>query len=151
MKEKQSEAVRDINRSAVFKEPKIELADGRGTKATSLMVVPDSILYFDSHAVELQRVPWSEVDAIRFVSRKRGSLDGLGFGFLAGAACGAILLIVYRNDSQHHTSTEDAWATIIGSGIVALGAVVGMFVGAVVGHRNIYRFEQVNDNRDQSP
>jgi hypothetical protein len=94
--------------------------------AVNLTVDPDSVTWH-AEAGGLQRVSWSQVESIRFVSRGPGVLDGLKTGALVGLVVGLPA------------------GPLAVAGAVAWGVVLGTAIGFGVGHKDIYRFEQFND------
>jgi hypothetical protein len=134
----QSRAIFDINRTAVFETPKVKLADGRSVKVAGLEVVPDSMFYFYSRAVERQQVSWSQIETITFVDHGGGAIDGFKIGFVTGAVCGAFIAYLLGSEGQ---TTEIQWGSVaVGAGIAVFGSVLGSIVGVGVGHRHVYRF-----------
>lgn len=136
------EASRSLSGKTADHDATLILTKGRGPKARGVLVSPDSTSWLDAQTGELRTVPTAEVREIRIVSHGKGALQGLGIGFLVGALAGAVAGYAGGDDPPGWFSMTAAQkAGIGGVALGGLGALIGPFVGAGVGHRDIYRFE----------
>ena len=69
----------------------------------------------------------------------RGAAIGGTWGFLIGAAIGALYGLSEGSDSKSRSETDPIFATFGGVAVGALGWLVGMPIGAVKGTDDIYR------------
>ncbi len=113
----------------------------RVTTSRSLHVAPDVVTWIDPASDEIRSVSPSELVSVQFLSRGRGALEGLGFGFLVGTVVGAALGAAVTSDDCF---TESDPCPIGGAvvGIVLFGvpsAGVGALVGVARGARYVYK------------
>lgn len=89
-------------------------------------------------------VPTADVFAIRLEkkNRGRGALEGLGLGF-AGGVGGALVLGIAAVVSEEDTGfiSPAAAMAIVAGGLGAIGGLLGLPIGAVIGSKKKYRLE----------
>jgi hypothetical protein len=100
----------------------IEFRDGTLEKARSINVRSDLTYFVDVKTGTAHHVPSARIREIRFrgVGRWRRALAGLGIGFAAGVASGALL--------------DDGGGTYGFLFLAGIGETAGVVVGALVGH-----------------
>ena len=121
------------------------LTNGEEYNCDNLLIKEQLVYWIDSHSGATQSVPTNELYKILAKNHGKGALEGLGYGFLGGFALGAIVGIV-TTDPDHKTSgfvdltprnySEGALGYGIGFGIPA--ALIGLPLGAIAGHQDIY-------------
>jgi hypothetical protein len=94
----------------------------------------------------LSAAPTASVKNISFRQHGRGALEGLGIGFLAGMVPGAVAGAVLAGFSERSTCS-DAGCFIPAAAIGALftgaaaGVLLGLPIGAAIGHRTTIEFD----------
>ena len=155
VRERQAGSFSRINRLARRKQVLLTLADGRALKVSSLQATPDSTSWFNKDTDRFETVATAEIQEIRFVKRGKGALQGLGLGLLTGAVLGAI---VARGEVTVNGATDEQLCgeegdpflcyyavttkAALAVSMVGLGSLLGPIVGAVLGSKEVYRFNQ---------
>jgi len=88
-----------------------------------------------------------EVRAIEVRRPGRGAIEGLGLGLLSGAAIGAISGYIEGGDPPSGCMvfvcvplTAGEKAVVAGTVLGLSGALTGLLIGAIIGHRDRYEF-----------
>lgn len=104
---------------------------------------PDWTSWIDPATQTGVKVETREISSIKFMSRGKGALDGLGIGLLTGALVGITAGLSGGDDPPGLFSwTAEEKATIGGIFLGALGALVGLPVGTAAGSSDIYRIDK---------
>ncbi len=120
----------------------VVLLSGEQVRARSLHVAPDVTTWVDPKNGEVRSVPTAEVASVRFTSRGRGVLDGLGIGFAVGIGIGALLGAA---DSGIFTPANGALFGAIFFSVPGTG--IGGLVGLAVGSKTKYVVRQPTRDR----
>lgn len=118
----------------------LQLRSDERIQARSVHVAPDVTTWIDPATGTTESISTSELEAIRFKSRGRGVLEGLGLGLAIGAGVGAVLGAVSgATDEGGLIDLTPAEGALVGS--VAFGGVgvgVGGLAGLERGSRTVY-------------
>jgi hypothetical protein len=107
--------------------------------ARSFAFAQDTSSWYNTGTGSLERASTATIREIRFTNRSRGALEGLGLGLLGGAALGALALSQGQNTDGFFSEGDLAWIGAVLGG--ATGGLVGVVLGALAEHREVYRFE----------
>jgi len=123
----------EVNAQAAGRTATLVLQDGFDQNVWGIHIAPDNTTWIDPETDELRSIPTSEVEAVRFISRGRGTL--LGYG--AGWALTTILEVVYHAATGRKVANGLLVGTLFTGPIV--GGTLGGVTGAVRGSRTVYR------------
>lgn len=121
------------------------LTDGKEHDGKNIIVNDHLIYWTDSESGITQSVPSTKINKIITKQHGQGALEGLGIGFLSGFTMGALIGIAIT-DPDHQSSgfvdltprsyIEGALGYGLGFGIPF--ALLGLPIGAITGHKDIY-------------
>lgn len=147
-------SINEFNEELREKTVTIYLTNGQKHDAHNVSVNDQLIYWIDKQSGATQAIPTNQVDHILDKHHGQGALDGLGSGFLGGFAFGAIIGIA-ATDPDHKTSgfvdltprnyAEGAFGYGIGFAIPT--ALIGLPIGALAGHKDIYIIEKQKSKR----
>jgi hypothetical protein len=104
----------------------------------------DSLTLLKKDGVNIINFRIPEITKIRYTSRSRGFFEGMGIGALSGIVIGfAIGYSGGKNcvERPGHVCGEPGEGAVLGGYLLGiLGSVIGMPIGAAVGHRTYYNF-----------
>ena len=140
-----------VNKRAERATSTVVLISGEQVTARSLHVAPDVTTWVDPKNGEVRSAPTAEVASVRFTSRGRGVLEGLGIGFAVGIGLGALVGADIGTNNDGTASNAAAGALV---GAVLLGvpfgvpsAGIGGLVGLAVGSKTKYVVRQPTRDR----
>lgn len=136
----------DINKAGIGKKVGITLTNGCVFNGKSIQITHDSTSWLDSNTKNTQSIATSQIKSTVLKKSGRGALEGLGLGILSGAITGALIGFVSGDDDPQtvflpYTAEEKA----VGYGVVlgAAGGLLGLPIGAAVGSKDKFLFEDV--------
>lgn len=146
------ESLDKINRGVNEKTVQIQLMNGESFAGKAVRVTMDSTYWWDAKTKTTKySTATSEIGSIS--TRKRNTLKGLGYGFLIGAATGAVLAAVINgqtNGGDFDCNDPDGTICITRSGLVILSTlsfgsvfgVIGLISGIATKTTESYELEQ---------
>lgn len=105
------------------------------TRGESLRIALDSAYWFDVASGNHVSIPLRQLQRITFSDHATSALVGLGVGIMAGIVPGMMI----GTPGSRSLSGIVATVTVMGYG--ALGGLVGLIAGAIVGVHETYEFE----------
>ena len=118
------------------------LTDGQELQVRQLWVTSDFTYWIDQQIKQQARptyiaVATSQIKEVRFIRRGTGALQGMGFGFLFGAAVGFAAGEDCSTTNKIFCLSRGDLATVLG----VTSALIGLPIGAIIGHRDDYLIE----------
>lgn len=121
----------------------IKMRNGILYLTDSLQIPNDSILTFIKEDGKIETVSWKDVLRISIIKNGKGAWHGLIFGAISGGIIGGLMGLSSGDDPPNEwlpmTVTEKALYGGIGLGTV--GGLTGTLIGALIGSRSNYYFE----------
>ncbi len=127
-----------LNNRAAQKHAMVTFVGGRKIRVDDLRMTADSTYWNYSN-----KIASAQIKEVRFISRGKGTLQGWGFGFLLGAVVGLATIEGAPDEDCSGPNygpciDKTGWVLLFGAG----GAALGLPIGAMRGHRDVYVIEQ---------
>lgn len=154
---KSSELVAEINEKAEIKSADIIMLDGDRHSVINLYFQPDSSHWYSENEVTWMNYSNTDINYIVFVDGKKGAWDGLkigsGLGLLFGITICTLMSFVMPGDCVDGCAYKYPFdcALKAGSIMAVIGGLIGIPIGGIVGHTDIYTISQQKRNGNQSP
>lgn len=137
------DALAEINQRGERSTASVTLITGETVSARSLHFAPDLVTWIDPQTGATTSSHTSDVGSVRFMSRGRGALEGLGVGFLTGAVVGGLVFFLAESGGADCQSCildfSPGEAALLGIIVIGVpGAAVGGLVGAGRGSRRVF-------------
>ena len=140
----QTDLYENINQGTRGRNAVLILWDGQELQVRQLWVTSDFTYWIDPKikqqaSPKYVAVATSQIKDVRLISRERGALQGMGFGFLLGAIVG----FAAGEDCPPNAFCfpREEVAVVLG----LTGALIGLPIGAIIGHRETYIIEHEAD------
>ncbi len=142
----QTDLYENINQGTRGRNAVLILWDGQELQVRQLWVTSDFTYWIDPKikqqaSPKYVAVATSQIKDVRFTSRVKGTLQGWGFGFLLGTVVGLATGAPDEDCSGGNYGPcidKTGWVLLLGAG----GAALGLPIGAMRGHRDVYVIEQ---------
>jgi len=137
----QTDLFEKINKGTLGRHAVLILKDGQELQVRQLWVTSDYTYWIDPQ-IKQQKSPiyaavaTSQIKKVRFNSRGKGALQGMGFGFLFGAIVGYAAGEDCPNNAFICIPRE-----AVGVAFGLTSALIGAPIGAIIGHRDVYKIE----------
>jgi hypothetical protein len=129
---------------------------GKEYSGYNLQVIDQQFYWDDSKSGNTRNIPVNKVSKIINKHHGQGALDGLGYGFLSGFTFGAIMGILATDPDHKSGGMVDFTPTNYSEGALGYGlalaiptALIGLPIGAIVGHKDIYSIKAQTDRRHE--
>lgn len=141
----QSDQYAEINRVTRGRRAVLILKDGLEWKVRQLWMTPDFTYWIDPQIRQQKSptniaVPTSQIKEVRFISRGKGALAGMGWGFLVGGIVGLAAGEDCPRDPNAFIEIcfpREQVALALG----LTGALISAPIGGIIGHRDVYVIE----------
>ena len=131
----------EMNEELKGRHVKIELKDGKDISAKEVKISDDSVSWVDQQTDEESKASIRQLDKIVMKNHLQknhflGSLEGLGFGLVAGGGLGALLGGLAGGEIG---AGIPMWFVGLVYGVPA-GGGIGLITGLIIGHSYNYEF-----------
>lgn len=139
-----SEFIAEINKKAETKRTSITMFSGDQYSVADLVVKPDSSYWYSENEVDWMNYSNADISHIVFVDGKRGVWDGIkigsGIGLLFGISLCTLLSFAMPGDCVDGCAYQYPFdcALKAGIGLAVIAGLIGIPIGAIVGHTDIY-------------
>ena len=114
----------------------IELLDGKEISVDDASIVGESLLWKDPEGTDTSKVPLRQIKRLVLKNHLIGGLEGLGFCAVGGGGIGGVADLTQKVSSWG-TGARTGMGLLLGG---AVGVVLGLPVGSMIGYRYIYEF-----------
>jgi len=116
----------------------VTFRDQKKMIAKKVRFAPDSTTWVMPVTHKLISIQTTDVSEVRFTKRVKGALQGAGFGLLGGALFGVVAGL---SSDEGGFFTPNELAVIGGVYFAALGGIIGLPVGALIGSKEVYHIQ----------
>lgn len=134
---------REVNRAVRGKVVRLKMHDGSAMHVVGVNVAADSVTWIDRDANTLKALSTESVRELSIHKTGRGAVKGFVVGAVAGAAFGGVRASMEGDDpiSDPLALTRDEKLRIYPFAHAVYSVLVSTPIGAIIGTRKVYRFE----------
>ena len=133
------EYIAEINKMTETKKVAVNLINGDKYSASNLVLKPDSSHWYDYDEMMQMKYSNADINSIVYSNKKKGALEGFAIGAGAGAVFGIGLCTLMSLVMPGGTYSYPYSCAAVAGGIFALfGGILGLPIGASVGHTEVY-------------
>jgi hypothetical protein len=118
----------------------LKLTKGPESEGLNIRVDTNYAKWQDFKLQETRSIPTGLLKTVTRQNRFLGSLEGLGFGILSGAALGILAGLKYGGDEVYSGETGGTAAFVMSVIGGLVGGLVGAIFGSINGHKYEYKF-----------
>ena len=149
---KSNEMITEINEKAETKNTNIIMIDGNKYSANNLVFKPDSSKWYNEDKITQLNYPNTDINQIVFSDGKRGAWDGFrigsGLGLLFGVGLCTLMSLVMPGGSNDYP-VDCALKAGLTLGLIS--GLVGIGIGAKVGHTHVYMISSYDEKVGGTP